>query len=120
MIMQFNYFPYVKNIFALMIFCNLFNQAMQCRNINTESVLQDRYMSPDIQAVTKMLKEGKIWGAVRGHIEAYHSNQTIETRVFSPSTFTAGEDRPRPQSAQPRKRKVSLTSANGSKYSKAE
>ena len=82
--------------------------------------MQDRYMSPDIQAVTKMLKEGKIWGAVRGHIEAYHSNQTIETRVFSPSTFTAGEDRPRPQSAQPRKRKVSLTSANGSKYSKAE
>ena len=103
-----------------MIFSNLFNQAIQCRNINTDSVLQDRYMSPDIQAVTKMLKEGKIWGAVRGHIEAYHSNQTIETRVFSPSTFTAGEDRPRPQSAQPRKRKVSLTSANGSKYSKAE
>ena len=63
-------------------------------------------MSPDIQSATKLLKEGKIWNAVRGHIEAYHSAQTIETRVFSPSTFTAGEDRP--HVSQMRKRKVSL------------
>ena len=74
-------------------------------------------MSPDIQNVTKMLKEGKIWNAVRGHIETYHSQQTIETRVFSPSTFTAGEDRP--HVSQTRKRKVSLN--NGpSKHSKSE
>jgi len=75
----------------------------------------DRYMSPDIQAATKLLKEGKIWNAVKTHIEAYHSSQSIETRVFSPSTFTAGEDRP--HVSQPRKRKASLT--NGpSKHSK--
>jgi len=75
----------------------------------------DRYMSPDIQAATKLLKEGKIWNAVKTHIEAYHSSQSIETRVFSPSTFTAGEDRP--HVSQPRKRKTSLT--NGpSKHSK--
>jgi len=75
----------------------------------------DRYMSPDIQAATKLLKEGKIWNAVKTHIEAYHSSQSIETRVFSPSTFTAGEERP--HVSQPRKRKTSLT--NGpSKHSK--
>ena len=64
-------------------------------------------MSPDIAATTKLLKEGKIWNAVKTHIEAYHSAQTIETRVFSPSTFTAGEDRP--HVSHTRKRKVSLT-----------
>merc|ERR1719273_1556140 len=72
----------------------------------------DRYMSPDIQAVTKMLKEGKIWGAVRGHIEAYHSNQNMETRVFSPSTYTFGEQRPRPQEIQRGKKRLSESNRN--------
>ena len=67
---------------------------------------QDRYMSPDIQAITKMLKEGKIWNAVKTQIEAYNSEQTVETRVFSPSTFTIGEDRPH-VSVGGRKRKTS-------------
>merc|ERR1711892_1092529 len=77
---------------------------------------KDRYMSPDIQAATKLLKEGKIWNAVKLHIDAYNANQTIETRVFSPSTFTIGEDRP--HVSQPRKRKTTLT--NGAKASKHE
>ena len=64
-------------------------------------------MSPDIQEATKILKDGKILNAVKNHIEAYHSKQTIETRVFSPSTFTAGEERPHVSVS--RKRKVSLT-----------
>jgi len=68
---------------------------------------KDRYMSPDIQEATKILKDGKILNAVKNHIEAYHSKQTIETRVFSPSTFTAGEERPHVSVS--RKRKVSLT-----------
>eukprot|EP00090_Calanus_glacialis_P010774 TRINITY_DN1923_c0_g1_i1.p1 TRINITY_DN1923_c0_g1~~TRINITY_DN1923_c0_g1_i1.p1 ORF type:complete len:693 (-),score=180.37 TRINITY_DN1923_c0_g1_i1:97-1956(-) len=77
---------------------------------------KDRYMSPDIQAATKLLKEEKIWNAVKLHIEAYHASQTIETRVFSPSTFTIGEDRP--HVSQPRKRKATVS--NGTKSAKLE
>ena len=51
-------------------------------------------MSPDIVAATKLLKEEKIWNSVRMHMDNYHSSQDIETRVFSPSTYTLGEDRP--------------------------
>jgi len=67
---------------------------------------KDRYMSPDIQSAGKLLKEEKIWHAVKLHMEQYNSKQDIETRVFSPSTFTMGEDRP--HVTQGRKRKVSL------------
>merc|ERR1711971_354624 len=57
---------------------------------------KDRYMSPDIAAVGKLLKEGKIWQAARHHMESYHTSQDIETRVFSPSSFSVGPQRPRP------------------------
>jgi len=77
---------------------------------------KDRYMSPDIQAVTKLLKEEKIWNAAKTHIESYHARQTVETRVFSPSTYTGGEERP--QATLQRKRKASLT--NGGKAAKTE
>ena len=73
-------------------------------------------MSPDIQAITKMLKDGEIWNAVRTQIEAYHSEQTVETRVFSPSTFTSGEDRP--HVSVNRKRKTSLSNGPASKLHK--
>ena len=79
---------------------------------------QDRYMSPDITATARMLKEGKIWRAVRTQIEAYHSEQTVETRVFSPSTFTSGEDRP--HVSVNRKRKTSLSNGPATKTSKNE
>ena len=36
---------------------------------------KDRYMSPDILASTKLLKSEKIWNAVKGHMESYHSKQ---------------------------------------------
>eukprot|EP00094_Tigriopus_californicus_P002889 TCALIF_02786-PA protein Name:"Similar to Hal Histidine ammonia-lyase (Mus musculus)" AED:0.17 eAED:0.17 QI:40/0.36/0.41/1/0.72/0.75/12/0/632 len=55
---------------------------------------KDRYMSPDILAVTSLLKEEKIWNAAKFHMENYHSSQAVETRVFSPSTYTFGGDRP--------------------------
>jgi len=67
---------------------------------------KDRYMSPDIAAAGKLLKEGKIWQAARHHMESYHSNQSVETRVFSPSTFTSSGELPAP--GLPRKRKNSL------------
>ena len=66
---------------------------------------KDRYMSPDITAASRLLKDEKIWTAVKHHIEHYHAKQDIETRVFSPSTFTMGEPRPY---ATGRKRKISL------------
>ena len=67
---------------------------------------KDRYMSPDIAAAGKLLKEGKIWQAARHHMESYHSSQSVETRVFSPSTFTSSGELPPP--GLPRKRKNSL------------
>ncbi|XP_071439403.1 histidine ammonia-lyase-like [Hetaerina americana] len=51
---------------------------------------KDRYMAPDIDAVTKLLVEGNIWVAVKGYIENYHSAQEIETRVFSPTAVMVG------------------------------
>jgi len=56
---------------------------------------KDRYMSPDIVAVNNLLKEDKIWNAVKHHMESYHTSQSIETRVFSPSTYTVGAQRPK-------------------------
>merc|ERR1712018_774288 len=38
----------------------------------------DRYMSPDIQAATKLLRTEKIWNAVRHYMENYHAKQNME------------------------------------------
>lgn len=37
----------------------------------------DRYMSPDIEAVKKLLTENKIWAAVQHHIAFYHAPQVV-------------------------------------------
>jgi histidine ammonia-lyase len=68
---------------------------------------KDRYMSPDIYAAKELLKEEKVLSAAKGWMEQYHNKQDIETRVFSPSTFTIGEQRPL-VNASNRKRKTSL------------
>ncbi|XP_025108687.1 LOW QUALITY PROTEIN: histidine ammonia-lyase-like [Pomacea canaliculata] len=47
---------------------------------------KDRFMAPDIDAITKLLQEEKIWHKVKPMIDHYHSVQNIETRVFSPTT----------------------------------
>ena len=52
-------------------------------------------MSPDIKAAHLLLKEEKVWNAVRAHIDNYHASQTVETRVFSPTTYSFGEERPK-------------------------
>merc|ERR1711962_884804 len=67
---------------------------------------RDRYMSPDIEAAGKLLKEGKIWQAARYNMGSSHNSQSVETRVFSPSTFTSSGELPAP--GLPRKRKNSL------------
>ncbi|CAG7828625.1 unnamed protein product [Allacma fusca] len=54
---------------------------------------KDRVMYPDIDAVTQLLKEDKIWLAVRNYIEEYNSAQSVEMRVFSPTAFSLPESR---------------------------
>ncbi|KAI7815275.1 histidine ammonia-lyase [Rhyzopertha dominica] len=66
----------------------------------------DRYMSPDIEAVKKLLTENKIWAAVQHHIAFYHAPQELETRVFSPTAVMIGEkQRERPRTRMSMKRK---------------
>eukprot|EP00095_Tigriopus_kingsejongensis_P002256 maker-scaffold478_size161223-snap-gene-0.29 protein:Tk02256 transcript:maker-scaffold478_size161223-snap-gene-0.29-mRNA-1 annotation:"histidine ammonia-lyase" len=65
---------------------------------------KDRYFSPDIRTVTDMLKQEKIWNAARYHMENYHASQAVETRVFSPTTYTFGEDRPQVSESVPSNR----------------
>ena len=43
---------------------------------------KDRYMSPDIIAVNNLLKEDKIWNAVKHHMESYHTSQVKWTWNF--------------------------------------
>ncbi|GFQ97828.1 histidine ammonia-lyase [Trichonephila clavata] len=47
---------------------------------------KDRFMAPDIDAVTELLKDEKIWNAVQPHIERYKAEQGVETRPSSPTT----------------------------------
>ncbi|XP_053377261.1 histidine ammonia-lyase-like [Mercenaria mercenaria] len=47
---------------------------------------KDRYMAPDIDAVTKLLQEEKVWFTAKPYMENYHAAQDIETRVLSPTT----------------------------------
>ncbi|GIX77222.1 histidine ammonia-lyase [Caerostris darwini] len=47
---------------------------------------KDRFLAPDIDAVTELLKEEKIWIAVQPHIERYKAEQGVETRPSSPTT----------------------------------
>ncbi|XP_069100911.1 histidine ammonia-lyase-like [Argopecten irradians] len=53
---------------------------------------KDRYMTPDIEAVTKMLQEEQVWRKAKPMMDNYHSLQSIETRVFSPTA--SGPDVP--------------------------
>ncbi|RXG62010.1 Histidine ammonia-lyase [Armadillidium vulgare] len=60
-------------------------------------------------AVTELLKEGKIWHAVKYHIDRYNLEQVIETRVFSPTMFRSEGELPYPQA---KKSKRSSNSEN--------
>ena len=44
---------------------------------------KDRYMSPDINAVHKLLKDEKIWSVVRTHMENYHLSQVRNPQALS-------------------------------------
>ncbi|XP_022202484.2 histidine ammonia-lyase-like [Nilaparvata lugens] len=61
---------------------------------------KDRFMSPDIEAATKLLKDNKIWSAVKHHIDYYHEPLELETRVFSPTAVMVGENQREPPKTQ--------------------
>lgn len=48
------------------IACCMFPTLALCRPWD-----KDRYMTPDIEAATKLLREGKIWAAVEPYINHY-------------------------------------------------
>ncbi|RZF35762.1 hypothetical protein LSTR_LSTR012060 [Laodelphax striatellus] len=62
---------------------------------------KDRFMSPDIESATKLLRENKIWSAVRHHIDYYHEPLELETRVFSPTAVMVGENQREPPKTSP-------------------
>ncbi|KDR16028.1 histidine ammonia-lyase-like [Zootermopsis nevadensis] len=67
---------------------------------------KDRYMAPDIEEVTNLLLEEKVWGAVQHHIAYYHAPEELETRVFSPTAVMVGEkQRERAKSEAPSKKR---------------
>lgn len=55
---------------------------------------KDRYMAPDIDAVTKLLQEEKVWRKVKPFMDNYHAQQDVETRVFSPTSSFSAEAPP--------------------------
>lgn len=45
-------------------------------------------MAPDIDAVTELLREEKVWDVVKPHMDKFFEEQIIETRPPSPTTST--------------------------------
>ncbi len=43
---------------------------------------KDRYMSPDICKAKNLLREEKIWNAVKMHMDNYHRKQVSKTLLF--------------------------------------
>ncbi|XP_050696685.1 histidine ammonia-lyase-like [Eriocheir sinensis] len=74
---------------------------------------KDRFMAPDIDAATELLRENKVWLAVQHHIQHYHSVQDVETRVFSPTMSFLG---PGPR---PIKRRADIINGSGTKSPKS-
>ncbi|XP_046449371.1 histidine ammonia-lyase-like [Daphnia pulex] len=46
---------------------------------------KDRYMAPDIEAATNLLKDGKIWNCVKGYLDAVKDYLDLESRAPSPT-----------------------------------
>ena len=47
---------------------------------------KDRFMAPDIDAVTDLLGKNIIWKTAKPHMDSYHLKQHIETPVRSPTS----------------------------------
>ncbi|KAL8603486.1 hypothetical protein ACOMHN_038627 [Nucella lapillus] len=72
---------------------------------------KDRFMAPDIESVTKLLQEGKIWHKVKPMIDHYHSVQEVETRVFSPTTTSLPADDQAANGPSAKRRRLSRNSS---------
>jgi len=75
---------------------------------------KDRQMAPDIDASVRLLREERVWRAVRAHLEYYSGeNEVIMANVFSPTAFVVGQGRPTtpltPTTHKRKKRKTSPT-----------
>jgi len=46
---------------------------------------KDRYMAPDIEAATALLRDGKVWNVVVPYFDVYNSSQLMETDIPSPT-----------------------------------
>ncbi|XP_022100475.1 histidine ammonia-lyase-like [Acanthaster planci] len=44
---------------------------------------KDRYMAPDIEAATKLLREEKVWKAVKPYMDNYHAERQKAARISS-------------------------------------
>ncbi|KAG8192722.1 hypothetical protein JTE90_009745 [Oedothorax gibbosus] len=71
---------------------------------------KDRFMAPDMDAVTEILKENKVWLAVRPFMERYFMEQGVETRPNSPTTSSTHHG---VQVNGGKKRRRSSTNSNG-------
>ncbi|XP_005728157.1 histidine ammonia-lyase [Pundamilia nyererei] len=60
--------------------------------------IKDRFMSPDIEAVHRLLLDQKVWNVAKPYIEKYQTEYIPESRPVSPTAFSL--DSP----ASPRKR----------------
>ncbi|CAJ1056356.1 histidine ammonia-lyase [Xyrichtys novacula] len=60
--------------------------------------IKDRFMSPDIEAIHRLILDQKVWNVAKPYIEKYQSEYIPESRPISPTAFSL--DPP----ASPRKR----------------
>ncbi|OQR68451.1 histidine ammonia-lyase-like [Tropilaelaps mercedesae] len=51
---------------------------------------KDRFMAPDIDNVTILLKEGRVWDAVKPYLDKFLLVQEVETRMPSPTSSQRG------------------------------
>ncbi|XP_022667971.1 histidine ammonia-lyase-like isoform X2 [Varroa jacobsoni] len=51
---------------------------------------KDRFMAPDIDSVTLILKDGRVWDAVKPYLDKFLLVQEIETRMPSPTSSQRG------------------------------
>lgn len=53
-------------------------------------------MAPDINAVTNLIKENKIWGIVKPYIDRYMELSTHYDNIKSPTSFSIHDEEEHP------------------------
>ncbi|XP_041458431.1 histidine ammonia-lyase-like [Lytechinus variegatus] len=52
---------------------------------------RDRHLSPDMEVITNLLRENKVWEVVKPYMDTYESEQLKETKVHSPTSSILGK-----------------------------